>query len=109
MCGIAGYIGKTTIDESRITHTLDLMRNRGPDHRDYVAFTHGDTNVVLLHSRLSIIDLDQRSNQPFTIGDFTVVFNGEIYNYVEIREQLGKKGIRFRTESDTEGPSSRSL
>ena len=102
MCGIVGYIGKANVDQPRIVKTLDLMRNRGPDHRDYISTNDGDVNVVLLYSRLSIIDLDKRSNQPFTIGDCTIVFNGEIYNYLELREQLVKKGVSFRTESDTE-------
>jgi len=102
MCGIAGYIGKTPIDQFRIPPTLDLMHNRGPDHRDYLVFNDGDLQVVLLHTRLSIIDLDERANQPFTIGDNTLIYNGEIYNYVELREQLEQKGVTFRTESDTE-------
>lgn len=102
MCGIAGYIGKTAIDRPRITRTLELMKNRGPDHRDHIVIRQEGFSVTLLHSRLGIIDLDKRSNQPFTIGDCTIVFNGEIYNYVELREQLKRKGIRFRTESDTE-------
>lgn len=102
MCGIAGYIGKASIEKDKILTTLDLMRNRGPDNRDYVSFRYGDLNVLLLHSRLSIIDLDERSNQPFTIGDYTIIFNGEIYNYIELREQLIRKGVTFRTESDTE-------
>ena len=58
--------------------------------------------MCLLHSRLSIIDLDPRSNQPFTIGSTTIVYNGEIYNYVELREQLVARGIGLRTQSDTE-------
>lgn len=102
MCGIAGYIGKTEIDQARISKTLDLMRNRGPDNRDYVSISEGDVNVVLLHSRLSIIDLEARSNQPFTIGDCTIIYNGEIYNYIELRQQLEQEGVSFRTESDTE-------
>lgn len=102
MCGIAGYIGKESIDESRILKTLDLMRNRGPDHRDYMSINEGDVNVVLLHSRLGITELQVRPNQPFTIGECTIVFDGEIYNYVELREQLVQKGVPFRTESDTE-------
>ena len=102
MCGIAGYIGKASIDKSRILKTLDLMQNRGPDNRDYVSIGEGDVNVCLLHSRLSIIDLEARSNQPFTIGDCTIVFNGEIYNYVELRKQLEQEGVSFQTESDTE-------
>lgn len=102
MCGIAGYIGKAPVDKPRIFKTLDLMRNRGPDNRDYVSFTDGDVNVLLLHSRLSIIDLSKRANQPFTIGDCVIVFDGEIYNYVELREQLVQKGVAFSTESETE-------
>ena len=52
--------------------------------------------------RLSIIDLDSRSNQPFTIGSQTIVYNGEIYNYLELREALLDQNIELRTSSDTE-------
>lgn len=102
MCGIAGYIGKARVGEDKINNTLYLMKNRGPDHRDYISYRDGDLNILLLHSRLSIIDLDERSNQPFTIGDYTVIFNGEIYNYVELRRQLEQEGVDFSTQSDTE-------
>ena len=102
MCGIAGYIGKNPLEYSRIAPTLDRMRNRGPDHRDYRLFQRGETYIVLLHSRLGIIDLDARSNQPFTIGDYSIIFNGEIYNYLELKAELEKEGIRFSTSSDTE-------
>ncbi|MCH8963927.1 MAG: asparagine synthase (glutamine-hydrolyzing) [Planctomycetes bacterium] len=102
MCGIAGHIGTRAIDEERVSSALGLMKNRGPDHQDSVAFRHGDLHVSLLHSRLSIIDLEPRSNQPFTIGDCTLVFNGEIYNYIELRQRLRARGVTFRTESDTE-------
>lgn len=102
MCGIAGYIGKSSIDKPRIFQTLDLMKNRGPDHRDYMAMEENSMHILLLHARLSIIDGDERSNQPFTIGDYTLIFNGEIYNYKELRDYLKKEGVKFRTESDTE-------
>jgi asparagine synthase (glutamine-hydrolysing) len=102
MCGIAGYIGRGFIDKDRIVNTLDLMKNRGPNYRGSISFCDGDVSIVLLHSRLSIIDLDKRSNQPFTIGDYTLIFNGEIYNYLELREELKKKGVSFKTASDTE-------
>ncbi len=102
MCGIAGHIGTRAIDEERIAAALGLMKNRGPDHQDSLAFRHGDFHVSLLHSRLSIIDLEPRSNQPFTIGDCTLVFDGEIYNYLELRQRLRARGVSFRTESDTE-------
>ena len=78
------------------------MKNRGPDYQDSSIFSIGDNQVQLLHSRLSIIDLDPRSHQPFTIGGATIVFNGEIYNYVELRQQLIDQGIELKTSSDTE-------
>ena len=102
MCGIAGYIGKKRIDKSRIHKTLHLMKNRGPDYSDYKRFKKDKTEVLLLHSRLAIIDLDRRANQPFTIGDYSLIFNGEIYNYKELRQNLEKQGVKFSTESDTE-------
>ena len=102
MCGIAGYIGKAPLNESRIPETLALMANRGPDFKAHVSFNFNGLSTYLLHTRLSIIDLDERANQPFTIGDCTVIFNGEIYNYIELRRRLREKGVSFRTESDTE-------
>jgi len=103
MCGIAGYIGKRPPAERALVSTLELMRKRGPDHRDSVTLTtRTDARVCLLHSRLSIIDLDPRSNQPFTVGKATIVYNGEIYNYLELRADLVKRGVELRTESDTE-------
>src|SRR5690242_8046806 len=103
MCGIAGYIGAREIAEERITATLELMRRRGPDHAAYRRFvTPTGKHVALLHSRLSIIDLDERANQPLQVGDSSIVFNGELYNYVEVRAELERAGITFRTSSDTE-------
>ena len=102
MCGIAGYIGKNNIDKIFIDKTLSIMKNRGPDNQDYSNFKFDSLNTYLLHSRLSIIDLDKRSNQPFSIGDFTIVFNGEIYNYIEVKNVLLTRGYTFKTESDTE-------
>jgi len=102
MCGIAGFIGNIPIDDDRVRQTLGLMNNRGPDHQEYVTYNDGDLLVTLLHSRLSIIDLDDRANQPLTIEDCTLVFNGEIYNYVELRKHLKDKGVVFKTQSDTE-------
>jgi len=102
MCGIAGYIGKISIDLNTINNSLESMKNRGPDHQDWCSFRCNETNVYLLHSRLSIIDLEKRSNQPFSFNDCTLVFNGEIYNYLEVRESLKKVGHTFTTNSDTE-------
>ena len=104
MCGISGFIGKKEISNFTIRQTLNLMKNRGPDAKAFYKVFHKKENlkVYLLHTRLNIIDLDKRSNQPFTIGDLTIVFNGEIYNYLEIRNYLVRKGVKFKTKSDTE-------
>jgi asparagine synthase (glutamine-hydrolysing) len=102
MCGIAGFIGKEKIDEGRIQETLRRMHRRGPDARGFWNGSAGDVQLLMLHSRLSIIDLDSRSNQPFIHEDCVLVFNGEIYNYLELREELIRRGIVLRTNSDTE-------
>lgn len=102
MCGIAGYIGKHTISEPSVSKTLELMKNRGPDHSDWCCIENPNSQIYLLHSRLGILDLDERSNQPFQHKEFTLVFNGEIYNYIEVRKDLIQKGYCFRTNSDTE-------
>lgn len=102
MCGIAGYIGSLPKNETTVQQTLVLMKNRGPDAQQYSLFNVHNKYIYLLHSRLSIIDLNDRSNQPFSIGHYHVVFNGEIYNYIELRKKLQDKGIHFNTTSDTE-------
>ncbi len=102
MCGIAGYIAKQHISKEIIHNTLDLMNNRGPDNKDFLYLPTSNASIGLLHSRLSIIDLDPRSNQPYTFGNYTIIFNGEIYNYIELRKDLEKKGYKFETTSDTE-------
>ena len=74
MCGISGFIGKENIDESIIKKTLSLMNNRGPNNQQASLFKEENFNVFLLHSRLSIIDLASKSNQPFTAYDKTIIF-----------------------------------
>jgi asparagine synthase (glutamine-hydrolysing) len=102
MCGIAGFIGKKQIDEDKIHKTLELMKKRGPDHQGVSKLKFKDLNIYLLNSRLSIIDLDPRSNPPMKVEDTTLAYNGEIYNYIEVRENLKKRGAIFNTDSDTE-------
>lgn len=102
MCGIAGYIGTSSIDTDRLQACLGLMRRRGPDHAAWQEFTNpAGRRVYLLHSRLSIIDLDPRANQPFHTGSCWMVFNGELYNYLEVRQSLPRSAV-LTTQSDTE-------
>lgn len=103
MCGIAGYIGKATIIPERLNDCLARMRRRGPDSAQYRSWTNASgRNIYLLHSRLSIIDLDPRSNQPMSAGRKWMALNGELYNYVERRKELESNGVSFTTTSDTE-------
>ena len=103
MCGIAGFIGNDRISNEIINKSLFLMKNRGPDDQSFCHLkVNNSLNIYLLHSRLSIIDLKNRSNQPFKKKHITLVFNGEIYNYKEIKKDLEELGYKFYTESDTE-------
>jgi asparagine synthase (glutamine-hydrolysing) len=79
------------------------MERRGPDGNGYFYKKVGKVlNAQILHSRLRILDLDDRSNQPFLTGDDCLSFNGEIYNYLELRDSLKKSGVIFSTDGDTE-------
>jgi asparagine synthase (glutamine-hydrolysing) len=79
------------------------MGRRGPDASGARRFTTpAGRHVLLMHTRLSIIDLDPRSDQPFNVDRCWMVLNGELYNYLEIKQRLAEEGIRFRTRSDTE-------
>jgi len=103
MCGIAGYYGSVPLCQTRIDTALRMAIHRGPDNQDFCQIrTRSGRHVVLLHSRLSIIDLDPRSNGPMEQGGNYFVFNGELYNYIEIRKRLKSDGTNFRTSSDTE-------
>jgi asparagine synthase (glutamine-hydrolysing) len=103
MCGIAGYFGTDPPPADRVDRCLRLMHRRGPDAAASFRFTTTNgRHAVLLNTRLSIIDLDVRSNPPFRVGSHVLVYNGELYNYVELRKELAARGQQFRTESDTE-------
>jgi asparagine synthase (glutamine-hydrolysing) len=102
MCGIAGYHGRTPLRQERIDACLGLMGRRGPDHRAFREWSRDGTHSWLLHSRLSIIDFDARSNQPLSFESLSIAFNGELYNYIERRAELRREGVELRTQSDTE-------
>jgi asparagine synthase (glutamine-hydrolysing) len=103
MCGIAGIISKNTADISigKLKKMTDAIAHRGPDGEGQWVSDNGE--VGLGHRRLSIIDLSLEANQPMHYMDrYSIVYNGEIYNYIELREQLLKQGYSFKTSSDTE-------
>ena len=103
MCGISGYISKTNlIADNGVPRTLELMKRRGPDSKNFYKNSYNSKQLALLHSRLNIIDLNERANQPYYDEHFIVVFNGEIYNYLEIKNKLKEKNYKFNTNSDTE-------
>lgn len=101
MCGIAGFINKDYSNDSGLAileKMLEAIAHRGPDARG----KWGEKNVFIGQNRLSIIDLSEASNQPFLYQDVVLTFNGEIYNYIEIRKELQEKGYQFHTQGDTE-------
>src|SRR5262249_29400105 len=102
MCGIAGFLHfdcDRRPDEAILRRITSTLEHRGPDGEGYFHCR----NVALGHRRLAIIDL-KTGEQPKTSEDglLTVVFNGEIYNYLELRKELMQRGYQFRTASDTE-------
>ncbi len=100
MCGIAGIVSKKKINVTNHLETMvSSMIHRGPD----AGGLHIEQYFGIGHRRLSIIDLNDRSNQPFFSNDkrYLIVFNGEIYNYLNLKAEIGNK-YRFRTNSDTE-------
>lgn len=98
MCGICGIYGIE--DRDSVQRMVSLLRHRGPD--DSGIYT--DTNISLGHARLSIIDLSERGRQPMCNEDGSIwlIVNGEIYNFIELRAELEKKGHRFYSNSDSE-------
>lgn len=103
MCGIAGYIGKNQINRQAILQSLNLLKSRGPDFQNDAKYSFNKKlNINFIHTRLSILDLDKRANQPMTKNNISLIFNGEIYNFLELKKYLKSKKVNFRTNSDTE-------
>ena len=103
MCGIAGIIAKNTdiVTQHRLKTMTDIISHRGPDGEGQWISSTGE--VGLGHRRLSIIDLSHEADQPMHyLGRYTIVYNGEIYNYIELKQTLLKQGYSFKTASDTE-------
>lgn len=103
MCGIAGIITANTneLSTGRLKTMTDIIAHRGPDGEGQ--WISPDGRVGLAHRRLSIIDLSEAGTQPMHYMDrYSITFNGEIYNYVELKEMCVKQGYRFATQTDTE-------
>lgn len=103
MCGITGFIDYSKRSSTDILKKMtDVIQHRGPDSGDYFFEEHAGFQIGLGHRRLSIIDLHAAANQPMLFKHWVIVFNGEIYNFAQIRTELEKKGRLFSTKSDTE-------
>jgi asparagine synthase (glutamine-hydrolysing) len=106
MCGIAGVLTSSTAARATLerdaTSMADSLAHRGPD--DHGIWTDLDSGIALTHRRLSIVDLSPAGHQPMTSADgrFVITFNGEIYNFQELRPELEARGVTFRGHSDTE-------
>ena len=96
MCGI--YITNIPFSEEEVKQKLELIKYRGPDHTGIDKID----DLTFGHLRLSILDLDVRSHQPMQIEELTIVFNGEIYNFQDIKGELESLGYSFKTTGDTE-------
>jgi len=101
MCGINGFIGKS-VDKIEIMN--NITNHRGPDNSSFNIIELANFNLSLGHNRLSIIDLSISANQPFISEDnrYSMVYNGELYNYIELKKELENQNIIFKTNSDTE-------
>jgi len=102
MCGITGIVDKKGVDEALLLQMRDTMVHRGPD--DSGIWLNPNRTVGLAHRRLSIIDLSEAGKQPMSdsSGKVWITFNGEIYNFEEIRYELRRKGYQFKSNTDTE-------
>ena len=102
MCGIGGGIG---ISSKRYANKIiEKLHHRGPDSNDYWTSQSNEYPATLCHTRLSVLDLSKLGSQPFYSEDgrYVFIFNGEIYNYIELKSELEKKGCIFHTKTDTE-------
>lgn len=104
MCGIAGFwnLNNQPINEAELLQFTDSLAHRGPDGHGF--YIDKSANLGLGHRRLAIIDTSDSGKQPMSFGNerYWIIFNGEMYNFIEVKSELEKAGFMFRTESDTE-------
>ena len=96
MCGI--YVSNIISSKKEVKTKLKTINFRGPDYMGILQ----ENDLTFGHLRLSILDLEERSNQPMVYDNYTLVFNGEIYNFSEIKKELVTLGYSFNTTGDTE-------
>ena len=105
MCGILGsFVRYDNWSESVISNSLLKINHRGPNNSSYRFFDFNQHRLTLGHTRLSIFDLSNAGNQPMSLdnNNLCVIYNGEIYNYLELKEKFIPKNIQFKTNTDTE-------
>ena len=103
MCGIAGFIDlKKQTSQIILEKMTNTLEHRGPDGFGYKIINNDIAQIGFGHRRLSIIDLSETGKQPMTLNEFTLTFNGEIYNYLEIKSELEALNHKFIGNSDTE-------
>lgn len=105
MCGIAGIIGKAPDIEARAQRMGDAIAHRGPDNRGFQTWGDaGSSQTSFAHRRLSIIDLSEAGRQPMqtACGRYSIIYNGEIYNFLELRQKLPGRGFKLTSHTDTE-------
>ena len=103
MCGIAGFCDfNKKSDKKTLENMTDVLYHRGPDDSGYNFYSLNNCNIGLGHRRLSILDLSPHGHQPMKFDNLEIVYNGEVYNFKEIRNELEKYGYSFVSNSDTE-------
>ena len=103
MCGIVGFVDYSNKTKKQtIRDMTNSMTHRGPDGADTWSNSNNNNTISLGHRRLSILDLSQNGSQPMTFDGLTIVFNGEIYNFKDIKKELASNGYKFLSNSDTE-------
>ena len=102
MCGIAGIVSlnKQSVSLDIVKKMGEILKHRGPDGEGYW-LSEGE-NIAFGHRRLSIIDLSMKGSQPMKVNEYVITYNGEVYNYKELREELIADGFVFESASDTE-------
>ena len=103
MCGIAGFIDFNKISSIEVLKNMtDTLNHRGPDGSGYEMLQSAKAAVGLGHRRLAIIDLTETGKQPMQFEHLWITFNGEIYNFQEVKKELESLGHQFKSHSDTE-------